>query len=102
MVRRIFADFLGGASIRGLAVALVAEGIASPDGKPVWPLATIGRLLRNEAYVGRLFWNRTHTSYDPSVGRNRQARRPREEWVQIPVPAIVSEDDLRGRPKSRP
>ncbi len=44
MVQRIFADFLGGASTRGLAVALVAEGIASPDDKPVWPLATIGRL----------------------------------------------------------
>lgn len=96
VVRRVFADFLGGASIRGLAVALVAEGIASPDGRPVWPLATIGRLLRNEAYVGRLFWNRTHTSYDPSVGRNRQARRPREEWVQIPVPAIVTEETFES------
>jgi site-specific DNA recombinase len=91
VVRRVFADFVGGSSIRGLAIALVAEGISSPDGRPVWPLATIGRLLRNEAYVGRLFWNRTHTSYDPSVGRNRQARRPREEWVQIPVPAIIAE-----------
>jgi hypothetical protein len=45
VVRRVFADFVGGSSIRGLAVALVAEGIASPDGSPVWPLATIGRLL---------------------------------------------------------
>jgi site-specific DNA recombinase len=96
VVQRIFADFLGGASIRGLPIALVAEGIASPDGKPVWPLATIGRLLRNEAYVGRLFWNRTHTSYDPSVGRNRQARRPREEWAQIPVPAIVAEETFES------
>ena len=74
----------------------MAEGIASPDGKPVWPLATIGRLLRNEAYVGRLFWNRTHNSYDPSVGRNRQARRPREEWRQIPVPAIVAEETFES------
>ena len=90
VVKRSFADFLGGTSIRRIAVALASKGTASPDGKPVWPLATIGRLLRNEAYVGRLYWNRTHTSYDPSVGRNRQSRRPREDWVQIPVPAIVS------------
>ncbi len=100
MVRRIFADFLGGSSVRGLALALAAEGTASPDGKPIWPLATIWRLLRNEAYVGRLFWNRTHTSYDPSIGRNHQARRPREEWVEIPVPAIISEDTFEAVQKA--
>ena len=96
VVKRIFADFLGGTSIRRIAVALASKGTASPDGKPVWPLATIGRLLRNEAYVGRLYWNRTHTSYDPSVGRNRQSRRPREDWVQIPVPAIVSDETFEA------
>ena len=100
VVRRIFADFLGGSSVRGLALALAAEGTASPDGKPIWPLATIWRLLRNEAYVGRLFWNRTHTSYDPSIGRNHQARRPREEWVEIPVPAIISEDTFEAVQKA--
>jgi site-specific DNA recombinase len=96
VVKRIFADFLGGTSIRRIAVALASKGTASPDGKPVWPLATIGRLLRNEAYVGRPYWNRTHTSYDPSVGRNRQSRRPREDWVQIPVPAIVSDETFEA------
>jgi site-specific DNA recombinase len=92
VVRRIFADFVGGVTIRRLAKTLAADGIASPDGKPVWPLATIGRLLRNEAYVGRLYWNRTTTVYDPTVGRNRQTRRPREEWIEIPIPAIVTDD----------
>jgi len=96
VVKRIFADLLGGTSIRRIAVALASKGTASPDGKPLWPLATIGRLLRNEAYVGRLYWNRTHTSYDPSVGRNRQSRRPREDWVQIPVPAIVSDETFEA------
>ena len=100
MVRRIFADFLGGSSVRGLALALAAEGTTSPEGKPIWPLATIWRLLRNEAYVGRLFWNRTHTSYDPSIGRNHQARRPREEWVEIPVPALISEDTFEAVQKA--
>ena len=100
VVRRIFADFSGGSSVRGLALALAAQGTASPDGKPIWPLATIWRLLRNEAYVGRLFWNRTHTSYDPSIGRNHQARRPREEWVEIPVPAIISEDTFEAAQKA--
>ena len=92
MVQRLFTDFLSGAGVRALAKALAAEGVPSPEGRPVWPLATVGRLLHNEAYVGRLFWNRRRTSYDPSVGRAREERRPREEWVQIPIPAIISEE----------
>jgi DNA invertase Pin-like site-specific DNA recombinase len=52
VVRRIFTDFLAGDSLRHLAVTLSAETIASPEGKPVWRLSTISRLLRNEAYAG--------------------------------------------------
>src|ERR1035437_734418 len=92
VVRRVFADCLAGQSLRHLAVTLSAEGIAPPEGKPVWRLSTICRLLRNEAYVGRLYWNRTQTSYDPALGKNRQTLRPREEWIEIPVPAIIDED----------
>jgi len=96
VVRRIFADFLAGASLRHLAVALSAEGIASPEGKPVWRLSTICRLLRNEAYAGRLYWNRTQTSYDPALGRNRATLRPREEWIEIPIPAIIDQATLEA------
>ena len=92
VVRRVFSDFLAGHSLRHLAVALSSDGTASPEGKPVWRLSTICRLLRNEAYVGRLYWNRTHTRYDPALGRNRQTLRPREEWIEIPIPAIIDED----------
>jgi len=96
VVRRIFADFLAGDSLRHLAVALSAEGIASPEGKPVWRLSTICRLLRNEAYAGRLYWNRTQTSYDPALGRTRATPRPREEWIEIPIPAIIDEATLEA------
>ena len=96
VVRRVFADFLAGHSLRHLAVALSAEGIASPEGNLVWRFSTICRLLRNEAYVGRLYWNRTHTRYDAALGRNRLTIRPREEWVEIPVPAIIDEDTFEA------
>ena len=96
VVRRIFADFLAGASLRHLAVTLSAEGIASPDAKPVWRLSTMCRLLRNEAYAGRLFWNRTQTSYDPALGRTRVTLRPREEWIEIPIPATLDEATLEA------
>jgi site-specific DNA recombinase len=96
VVRRIFADFTGGASVRGIAQALARDRVPSPEGKAVWPLATLGRLLRNEAYVGRLYWNRTATSFDPALGRHRQRRRPPEEWVTIPIPAIVDEETFEA------
>jgi site-specific DNA recombinase len=91
VVRRIFADYLGGATIRHLVVVLADDGVASPDGKAMWRLSSIFRVLRNEAYVGRLYWNRTHTSYDPAIGRDRLTRRPRQEWIEIPIPAIIDE-----------
>ena len=96
VVRRIFAEFLGGAGIRRVAISLRADGVASPEGRPIWPLATIGRLLHNEAYIGRLYWNRTANSYDPALGHVRQTRRPREEWIEIPIPAIVSADTFEA------
>ncbi len=92
VVRRVFAEFISGRSIRRIVIDLSAEAIPSPEGKSHWVLATVGRMLRNEAYVGRLYWNRTHTSFDAASGRNRQRRRPREEWIEIPIPAIVSDD----------
>ena len=54
------------------------------------------RLLRNEAYAGRLYWNRTQTSYDPALGRTRATLRPREEWIEIPIPAIIDEATLEA------
>jgi len=92
VVRRIFAEFTGGTSVRRIALRLAEDGTASPEGKAIWPLATLFRLLRNEAYVGRLYWNRTSNDRDPSTGRVRQSRRDRSEWVEIPIPAIVAED----------
>jgi site-specific DNA recombinase len=96
VVRRIFADFLAGDSLRHLAVTLSTEGIASPDGKPVWRMSTLCRLLRNEAYAGRLYWNRTQKTYDPALGRTRVTPRPREEWIEIPIPAIIDEATLEA------
>jgi site-specific DNA recombinase len=91
VVRRVFTDFLAGHSLRHLAITLSAEGIPSPEGKPVWRISTICRLLRNEAYVGRLYWNRAQTRYDATLGRDRLTTRPREEWVEIPIPTIIDE-----------
>ena len=98
VVREIFAAYLErGLSVRQIALWLRERGIPSPTGKPIWQTSTIDRLLRNEAYIGTMYYNR-HESLEgngPRGARNRKTRqreRPREEWIAIPVPAIIDRD----------
>ena len=72
-------------SVRQIALRLVQEGIPSPSGNEYWGTSTIDRILRNEAYVGRMYYNRRH-----SVG-GRVQERPRDEWISIPVPSIIDQ-----------
>jgi site-specific DNA recombinase len=86
-----------GRSVRQISFDLLDRGIPSPTGKPIWGTSTITRLLRNEAYIGTVYYNRReHFDGNGRRGaRNRKTRsreRPREEWIPIPVPAIVDRD----------
>jgi len=94
IVRRIFEDYVaGGHSIRTITRRLNAAGIPSPTGKAVWGTSTIGRLLRNEAYVGRVYYNRTEAALDRKAGhRARQVRRPRDQWIPIAVPRLLADE----------
>ena len=73
---------------------------ASPHRKAsaVWRLATICRLLRNEAYAGRLYWNRTaRPATTPPSGRTASDPGHREEWIDDPHPG----PHRRGHPRGR-
>ncbi|MGH9002308.1 MAG: recombinase family protein, partial [Acidimicrobiia bacterium] len=60
VVRRIFDDYVaGGYSIRAITIALNRDGVPTPTGKPAWGTSTVARILGNEAYVGRLYYNQT-------------------------------------------
>ena len=95
VVRRIFDDYVaGGHSTRQIVQRLAADQIVSPSGKPMWSTSTISRLLRNEAYVGRVYYNRTESVSAPASHKRAtiQRPRPREDWITIAVPPIVSDD----------
>src|SRR5438128_768626 len=95
VVRRIFDDYVsGGYSIRQLIKQLHKAGVRSPGGRAVWPHSTLSCLLRNRAYVGSLIYYRKEEVPAPDLGRHAKRRRPRpeEEWITIPIPAIVSDD----------
>jgi site-specific DNA recombinase len=94
VVRRIFADAaVGGHSLREIIRRLAADNVSPPAGRArLWSTSTLSKLLRNEAYIGRVYFNRTEAVPDPRPGkRSKQVPRPREDWIAIAVPAIVDE-----------
>ena len=94
VVRRIFDDFVaGGYSMRRICRRLYEDGIPSPSGRSVWSIVCISGMLANPTYRGRARYNR-HQALPPTTGRKstRLKLRPPEEWIEIPVPAILSED----------
>ena len=93
VVRRIFTDRAAGITVREICRRLNADGVASPTGKPTWGHSTICRLLRNEAYIGRVYYNRTESVPDRRpTRRNRQVWRDRDEWIPIDCPRIISDE----------
>jgi site-specific DNA recombinase len=95
----------GGVSISELARWLGGLGVASRTGKTRWDRSVVWGMLRNPAYAGLACFGKTMRTQQ-TAGLNRTARlagrstpqhytvieRPREEWLEIPVPALVAED----------
>ncbi len=99
VVRRIFDDYTrGGHSTREIVRRLAADDVAPPTGRrEMWGTSTIGRLLHNEAYIGRVYFNRTESVPDPRPGRRtKQVPRPPQDWIPIAVPAIVSDETFHA------
>ena len=94
-----------GVAIAELARWLSATGVATRTGKPRWDRSVIWGMLRNPAYAGRACFGKTMRTAD-QPGLNRTARlegrvtpksysvtdRPTQDWLEIPVPALVTED----------
>jgi site-specific DNA recombinase len=99
MFRRYADD---GAAIADLARWLTGQGVATRTGKHRWDRSVIWAMLRNPAYAGTAVFGKTMAVHEPP-GLNRVARlqgrsvpravktvdRPRDQWLEIPVPAIV-------------
>ena len=98
-MRRIFDDYVhGGHSLREIIRRLAADGFPPPAGRDrLWRTSTLSKLLRNEAYIGRIYVNRTEAVPDPRPGkRSKQVPRPREDWITIAVPAILTEETFEA------
>jgi site-specific DNA recombinase len=82
-------------STRVIAQRLAQQRIPSPIGKAQWSIATVHRLLHNEAYIGSLAYNRREKGL-PTIRRGwgkeprTHARvRSREEWIILSIPPLI-------------
>jgi len=92
VVRRIFAERAAGTTISQICRLLNADAVPTPAGsRAVRGTSTLDRILRNEAYIGRTYFNRTEAVPDRRSGHHsRQVPRPRADWIAISCPVIIA------------
>ena len=102
VARRIFAERAAGTTIRQICRQLNADAVPTPTGScAVWGTCTLDRMLRNEAYIGRTYFNRTETVPDRRPGHHsRQVPRPRADWIAIPCPAVIADETFQAAGKA--
>ena len=104
-VRGIYSLFTKeGMSIGGIARHLNEKGISTRKGQSRWERSTVWGILKNPAYKGTACYGKTEQAERQRITRPLRQKggfssrcssnraRPREEWIEIPVPAIVSDE----------
>jgi len=107
VVQRVYAMYtLEALSIGAITRKLNEEGISTRKRSARWERSTVWALLRNSAYRGIACFGKTRVATRTRVTRALRLRggmskrdsagheRPREEWIEIPVPALVSEESF--------
>jgi site-specific DNA recombinase len=107
VVERIYEMYtVEGLSIGEITRRINAEGIPTRKASARWERSTVWAVLRNSAYRGVACFGKTRASARTRVIRPLRRRgvvtpsttagheRPREEWIEIPVPALISEDSF--------
>lgn len=86
IVRQIFHLYVDkGASIRGITTRLNAEKVPPQLGGKRWAKSSVHKLLSNEAYVGRCYYNKFKRNEEKLVPRDHS------EWIPIQVQPIIDE-----------
>jgi len=105
IVKRIF-EWIGKQrlSIGEVSRRLTQSGIPTKTGKSVWDRSVIWAMLQNPAYMGKAAFGKTqigkplsrvrpqkHSSEQPKRACSSY-RRDKEDWIEIKVPALISEE----------
>jgi site-specific DNA recombinase len=85
-------------STQAIARRLTAQQLPTRHGHVPWSPASVHKILSNALYTGRHYYNRSENApEDLRAGRRptkqpRRRLRPRDEWIAVPWPAIISEE----------
>jgi site-specific DNA recombinase len=105
VVAEMFAWYLEGRhTLHGLVDHLHGLGVPSPSGKPHWSGPSVRGILRNPAYTGHVYANRTRCraaqirrSATHPIGRPHGTATPlsEREWIEVgTVPAVVTREQF--------
>jgi site-specific DNA recombinase len=95
---------VAGLSIGAITRWLNDHGVATRKPGARWERSTVWAVLRNPAYRGTACFGKTRVAPRQRVTRALRLRggmaarnsasheRPREEWIEIPVPALIAEE----------
>lgn len=61
IVKRIYREYLEGASLKEICKGLMADGILTGAGNKVWRATTLHKILTNEKYIGDALLQKTYT-----------------------------------------
>jgi site-specific DNA recombinase len=102
LIRQIFAWYVEeGRNLYQIACRLTASATPTPRGAAIWNTSTVRKILVNPVYAGTAYGNRLRAvpakrrfpllSRTPRTegGASMQVR-PREEWIAVATPPIVS------------
>jgi site-specific DNA recombinase len=89
-------------TIWGIVTRLNQLGEQAPPRGKCWQFSTVQSILNQADYTGQAYYNRTRTCYEVigrprRIGRGRIQKpsrlpRPKEEWIQLKVPPILTQD----------
>lgn len=85
VVRRVYELFASGEGYRGIARILNAEGVPSSRGGS-WDMSSIGVILANARYFGRLEWGRIGSAY--KGGTHIAVRKAETDVVAVDAPHL--------------
>lgn len=94
IMKEIYYRIVGGESLFDVCDDLERRGVPTPKASKHWSSGNVSKMLKNTVYKGEYAANRYYFQNEWSERSqkmvNRQRQRPKEEWIIVPVPAIVS------------